>query len=157
MNAQTAPPNNEAEFRAQYERRIRQTYLNGVYIPKDLTDAFIQFNRLIDKDSKDKFISVPDTIAARKLHFSLGRWVTTNWGLYEGSRLSVFLNQLDLYHPDDMARFLIITYHRNLRRVPLDVKTLITELTEQRKELETNRKLKGEVLHEEVKKSKQKQ
>ncbi len=152
--AQTAPANNQSEFELQYERRIKKEYLNGVYIPKDLTDAFIQLNRLIDKDSKSKFKSVPDTLAARKLHFSLGRWMMHNWSFYEGSRLTVSLNRLNLHHPDDMARFVIIAYHRNLNRQPLEVKKLVTLLLEKRTQLEIERQLKGELIQQEVRKLK---
>lgn len=73
-----------------------------------------------------------------------------NWSFYEGSRLTVFLNGLGLYHPDDMARFIIITYHRSINRNPLEVKALITNLQEKRKATDQERLLKGQVIHQEV-------
>jgi len=133
-----------------YEWRIKQSYLNGTYIPKDLTDAFVQLHTLIDKASKEKFKNAPEDIVTKKLHFTLGRWIMVNWGFYEGSRLSAFLNEIQLYHPDDMARFLIITYHRSLNRKPLNVKDLVIALKRKRKMIEKERLLKGETLHEEI-------
>jgi hypothetical protein len=37
-----------------------------------------------------------------------------NWGFYEGSRLSHFLKEAGLEHPDDMARALVVCFHRSL-------------------------------------------
>ncbi len=144
------PANNAAQFEKQYKERIQKEYLDDVYIPKDLTDAFVQLNRLIDSASKEKFKKAPEDVVAQRLHFSLGRWMMHNWSFYEGSRLTVFLNGLGLYHPDDMARFIIITYHRSINRNPLEVKALITNLQEKRKATDQERLLKGQVIHQEV-------
>ena len=122
----------------------------GVYIPKDLTDVFVQLNSLIkDEKTKAAFKSFDEETAAKKLHFGFGRWMIHNWGFYEGSRLSVFLNQIGLHNPDDMATFLITTYHRNLNQKTLDVKALVESILEKRKEEEKQRKLQGEIIHEE--------
>lgn len=134
------PPETEAEFEKAYERRIRQTFLNGVYIPKDIGDAFKELNRLIDASSKKTFLSINAEQAAEKLHFSFGRWMVHNWGFYGGSRFTKYLNQINLYHPDDMSRFVIITYHRNLKRQPLEVKSLVEQLKAERAELEAEKK-----------------
>jgi len=143
------PPSTEDEFEKAYQKRITKEYINGVYIPKDLADSFIQLNQLIDKESKNKFKNMSEEDAARKLHFSLGRWIIYNWGFYEGSRLSVYLSNLGISHPDDMAQFVIITYHRNLNKNKLEVKELI-EYYENKKELEKQKKLdQGEVIYEE--------
>ena len=34
------PPENDSEFERQYKRNIQKDYLHGIYIPKDLADAF---------------------------------------------------------------------------------------------------------------------
>ncbi len=68
-----------------------------------------------------------------KLFFSLGRWIIYNWGFYDGSRLSDRLRKLGIYHPEDMAEFIIITYHRKMLQQPLNAKELIEQMTEKRK------------------------
>lgn len=143
------PPDTPAEYRKNYERRIRQEYLNGVYIPKDLTDAFVALNELIDEASRAKFKAVSEETAATKLHFSFGRWMIRNWGFYEGSRLSHFIREnLGIYHPDDMARFIIITYHRSLNRQPLEVKELL-KVFHEKQEREKQRLLEeGKIINE---------
>ena len=144
------PADTKAQYEAAYKKRIQKTYLNEVYIPADMAEAFAEFNRLIDKDSKKKFKSVPEDIAARKLHFSFGRWMTVNWSFYEGSRFSHYLKQVGVTHPDDMANFVIISYHRYLNKKPLAVKEQVAFYKEKRKaELEA-RKAQGTVIHSET-------
>jgi len=143
------PPSTEDEFEKAYNKRIQKDYLFGVYIPKDLTDAFVQLNRLIDKEGQAAFKTMGEADAVRKLHFSFGRWMIYNWGFYEGSRFSHYLKGLGIFNPDDMSRFVMLSYHRNLNRKPLNVKEQITQIQEMRKQ-ERDKKLKGgEILHEE--------
>ena len=40
------PPASEDKYEEEYQKRIKKDYLYGVYIPKDLADAFTQLNRL---------------------------------------------------------------------------------------------------------------
>ncbi len=145
------PAGNLTEYEKAYERRIRQTELYGVYIPKDLTDAFIQLNRKIDKESQVKFAAIPEVEAERKLFFSLGRWIIHNWGFYGGSRLSEYMkNNFQVYHPEDMASFIIFAYHRNLNRNPLDIKQLVEYFAEKKAAEEAAEKARGEVIYEET-------
>ena len=117
--------NYEKAFEKKYQERIRKPYLHGTYIPKDIADVFNSLNLLIDKKSRAKFKNIDEGIAVRKLFFSLGRWMIHNWEFYDGSRLSHYLHKFELYHPDDMARFIIIEYHRYLRKEPLKAKEVI--------------------------------
>ena len=146
--AQQKPASSPEEFDKRYEWRIQQDFLDGTYIPKDLTDVFVELNRLIDKPSQAKFKAASEKEVVHKLYFSLGRWMTVNWGFYEGSRLSEFLRQLELYHPEDMSRFLITTYHRNLNKSKLDVKELVLSLQEERTTAAKKRLEKGEVIEQ---------
>jgi len=146
------PPATEDEFEKAYQKRITREYVNGVYIPKDLADCFIQLNKLTDDESKIKFKKMSEEDAAKKLHFSLVRWMIYNWAFYEGSRLSYYLKNLGISHPDDMAQFIILTYHRNLNKNKLEVKALL-ELFAEKKENEKKKRLEeGEVIHEEKRK-----
>lgn len=144
------PADTQSEYEAAYKKRIQKPYLNNVYIPADMAEAFAEFNRLIDQESKQKFKRVPEDIAARKLHFSFGRWMTVNWSFYEGSRFSHYLKQVGVTHPDDMARFVIISYHRYLNKKPLDIKDQVTFYQEKRKSEMEARRSKGTVIHTET-------
>lgn len=145
-------PTSEDEFEIEYQKRIKKEYLDGVYIPKDLADCFIRLNMLTDEASKTKFKNMSEEEASTKLHFSLGRWMILNWSFYEGSRLSFYLKNLGISHPDDMAQFIIITYHRNLNKNQLNVKELIDHY-KAKQELQKKKRIEeGEVIYEETRK-----
>ncbi len=156
LNAQKEerPPQTREELEKAYQKRLTQEYINDVYIPKDLTDAFIQLNKLIDEPSRLKFKEVPEDVAAHKLHFSLGRWIAVNWGFYEGSRLAKFIRDIGIDDPDYMARFVIVSYHRNLNRKPLDVKSQVAAYQEIKEKEKEERLKNGEVIYETVRKKK---
>jgi hypothetical protein len=116
--AQT-PGDFEKERNAQYERNIKKERINGVYIPKDLMEAFDELISLSDKESIEKFTHASEDTIARKLHFGLGRWMNYNWKFYEGSRFSHYLKQLGVSHPDDMVQFVIVSFHRHLNQKDL--------------------------------------
>ncbi|MEO1514261.1 MAG: DUF6794 domain-containing protein [Bacteroidota bacterium] len=148
-SAQTIP-NNDKEFEEQYEKRIRKEYLfyPPVYIPRDLTDAFVNLNKLLEADARQKFRLMSEKDVEYKIFFSFGRWIIRNWGFYGGSRLSHFLKGLGLHHPEDMALFVMLTYHRNLNKKKLDVKDLLTYILDKRDKRNKERLLKGKVIHE---------
>lgn len=146
QNNDPKPPSTEEEFEKKYQQNIKKERLHGVYIPKDLADAFIQLNILIDKSSQTKFKNMEEAEAVKKLHFSFGRWITHNWSLYAGSRYSHYVKSVGIHHPEDMASFTILMYHRYLNKKKLDVKGYM-EAFKQKKEKEKQAKLKkGKVL-----------
>ena len=116
------------KYNSEYQKNIQKTHINGIYIPKDMADAFSELNRLISQDNKVLFKSEDEIEACRSLFFSLGRWITIKWQFYEGSRFSHYLNQVGIKHPDDMVFFTLILYHRHLSKKDLDVKNLVEQL-----------------------------
>ena len=116
-----------------YEWRIRQTRLEGVYIPKDLKDAMRRLTRLTTEESRQKFMSLPEGEAVKKLHFSFGRWVSLNWSFYRGSRFSKYLKDMGLTYPDDMSTFTLSVFHRDLLGQEWEVFPLIEQILEKRR------------------------
>ncbi len=135
--AQTTPDltlhNTRAEFEQNYKYRIEQKYLAGVYIPIDLPDAFKELNRLTDSSSRKTFMQLNEYQAEHKLFFSLTRWICTNWGLYEGSRIGQYLREAGISYPEDQAIALVLCWHRQLKNKPIDFKSLRDKLAEKRK------------------------
>jgi len=152
LSAQTAPASNADEYEAAYAKRITKEYIHGVYIPKDLADAFVSLNSLIEKQMQAKYKYMSEQDAVEKLHFSFGRWITYNWGFYEGSRMSHYLKGLGIHHPDDMARFVMLSYHRNLNKKTLDVKKQLEEIAEKKKRQIEKKLETGTILHTEKRK-----
>jgi hypothetical protein len=116
-----------------FQSNIRKTRINGVYIPKNLTEAFTELSALSSDNALLKFKNAPEEIVAKKLHFGLGRWMQVNWNFDEGSRLSKILIDYGITHPDDMVNFMLRSYHRNLNNVDQDINTRVKVYQEQRK------------------------
>ena len=76
---EVAPPATKSEYEQMYAQRIAQSKLAGVYIPKDIFDAFNELSRLTDTASRAKFKSMTEYEVEHKIFFSLGRWICTNW------------------------------------------------------------------------------
>jgi hypothetical protein len=124
--------NTRAEYEQNYKYRITQKYLAGVYIPIDLPDAFTELNRLTDSSSRKIFMQLNEYQAEHKLFFSLTRWICTNWGLYEGSRIGQYLREAGLSYPEDQATAIVICWHRSLNKDPIAFKILRDKLVEKR-------------------------
>ncbi|MBL7815380.1 MAG: hypothetical protein JNL70_10225 [Saprospiraceae bacterium] len=144
------PASSAADIKRNYEWRIQQSKISGQYIPKDIFDAFNELNRLTDAESRQKFMSMAENDAARKLYFSLGRWITTNWGLYEGSRLGHYLREAGVSFPEDQAMAIIVCWHRSLNKKDINFKQVKEILAARRKKEREERLKKMPVIKEEV-------
>ena len=142
-------PQNEAGFDSLYTRRIQLEEIDGVYIPRDLNDAFAELKRLSSPASLQKFQSATEDVARAKLHFGLGRWMIVNWGFYEGSRLSHYLKLAGLEHPDDMARVILVCFHRHLNQRELRFEEEVAFYQVQREKERLERENRKEVISEE--------
>jgi hypothetical protein len=137
----------EQEYQEEYEKRIQLEFINGKYIPTDLDDCFKELLRISDPKGIEIFKSGEEELVSRKLHFGLGRWMISNWSFYEGSRLSHYLKNLGIHHPDDMAQFIIVSFHRHLNGKELRIEDRVQVYQEKRlKEQEERMKIKKDTL-----------
>ena len=100
-----------------------------------MDQAYQELLALSSKESIEKFKNAEKEFVVGRLHYSLGRWMILNWNFYEGSRFSHHLTDLGLSHPDDMARFTLLTFHDHLNNVEIDTKVTVEKLVSERKEL----------------------
>jgi len=130
-----AKENSEAAkaFEKEYKKNIKLSKINDVYIPKTLGEAHRRLEKLSPPNSIAKFKMGEEKMVAEKLHFGIGRWMIVNWNFYGGSRISHLVKEKGVLHPDDMAQFILRTFHRKLNDKPLDEETLIEELSSARK------------------------
>lgn len=124
--------NTPEEYDSVYAVNIRLSTINGVYIPVDLDEAHEKLIELSPTESVESFRNADEIQVCEKLHFGIGRWMILNWNFYEGSRLSHALKQKGLLHPDDMAQFILRTFHRKLNKRESSYQQLIEELAEKR-------------------------
>ncbi len=123
-----------------YDSNIKKAYLNGVYIPSDLADSFKELIRLSPASSLERMAAAPERLAAKKLHLGLGKWMAHNWSFYEGSRFSAYLKSLGVSYPDDMIEYTIISLHRHLNQVDLEIEKRAKSYADKRKK-ELNERL----------------
>jgi len=123
-----AQSKSDAQYMKEYEARLRKEKIDRIYIPKDLEDAHRRMDEVMEDEAKLGFMRLSDEEAARKYHFVFGRWLIKNWSLDRGSRLSAYLREKGIFRADDMAKFLVQTYHRKLHMRPLMEDALLAEL-----------------------------
>ena len=124
----------EEAFEKQYEENIKLERINDVYIPIDIHDAFKQLDQISTPEGREKLIAGEEDVVADRLIFGLGKWIQLNWNLFEGSRFSHSLKQMGVSHPDDQARFTIISYYRYLKGDPLELESRAEKIFNQRKD-----------------------
>lgn len=116
-----------------YQVNILKSRINGVYIPKDLDDAFAELDRLSPPEALEKIRVEDEIFIAQKLHYGLGRWMAYNWNFDEGSRFSHYLKGLGLFYTQEMIDFVLISYHRYLNKKPQEVEVRVKQYIEKRK------------------------
>jgi hypothetical protein len=126
------PSNNRTEYKKNYEWRIKQATLGGMYIPKDIPDVFKQLIARSDTASLNSFKKMPETEAVNYQMDRLGMLMLKSWDFYEGSRISNHLRELGVTNPEDMSFFLLLTFHRNLNNKPLDIKPIVEKIKKYR-------------------------
>ncbi len=149
VNAQD-PIADEETFEQRYSRNIKKSRINGVYIPKDLDEAMDEIEALSSEEAIAKFKSGEESLVSRRLHFGLGRWMIYNWNFYEGSRFSHYCKELGIAHPDDMARFVIVSLHRELNGKDLNIDGQVRQFQEERNKKREQKESEAKLLKEET-------
>lgn len=113
-----------------YQARISLDKIDGVYIPRDLYDAFKELDKLMDEDAKAAFMAFSDAEVDRRTHGTLGVWIEHKWSMAEGSRLSEYFRKMKVPHYDYMIGIIIQSYHRHLHQRDLDIKGQVIRFRE---------------------------
>jgi len=141
-------PSNRAAFEKEYASRIKKEYLFGTYIPKDIEDAINQLNKKLDPSAIRQFTNFSEEQV--KIKGGLKLWILNNWGFTYGSRLSHYIKELGIFHPDDMAEFVMISYHRRLNNKDLSIKDQVNNYVDKRSKLKEERDKKSVIIKEEI-------
>jgi hypothetical protein len=83
------------------------------YVPKDLDDALKQLDLLLGDKGRAEVQSAKESDMIQ-YHMGIGMWMRNNWGLWAGSRLAQYFNQIGIRHPDDMTGIIFDSYWRKL-------------------------------------------
>ena len=105
-----------------YQVRIKESKLDGMYIPKDINDVYRELDKLMDDEAKKTFMAFSDQEVDAKTHATLGAWLENKWSLSEGSRLSEWFRKLQVPHYEYMIGIIITSYHRHLHEKDIKLK-----------------------------------
>ena len=95
--------------------------IDGVYIPKDLNDAIAELDKDFPDSLKIEIRKMTEDDFSARYHMGTGMWMRNNWGLWSGSRLSRYFNNLEVYHPDDMSGIILSSFYRSLTNQPIEL------------------------------------
>jgi len=99
------------EQRAERERRMTAEKIDGVYIPRDLGECFVELDRLLSEIDKNEMRALPKQRDMIQYHLSLGMWMRNNWGLWGGSRLYKYFQDKALTDPEEMSSIVLFYYY----------------------------------------------
>lgn len=122
----------EDKWRAEDKVRYSTDTLRGVYIPKDLEDCFKQIDSFWNDTVKNEVRTMTSSEFGGNTHFGIGLWMRNNWQLWGGSRLSKYMNDLGIYHPDNMSGTILSLYYKYLTEEEFDLAKEIEKIKEQR-------------------------
>jgi len=141
-------PSNRVAFEKEYASRIKKEYLFGTYIPKDIEDAIVQLNKKLEPTAIRQFTNFSEEQV--KIKGGLKLWILNNWGFTYGSRLSHYIKELGIFHPDDMAEFVMISYHRKLKNKDLNIKDQVQYYADKRSKMKEERNKNSVIIKEEI-------
>lgn len=95
----------------EYQENSTKDTINGVYIPLDLHDCFLQLDKVLMIEQRNQINNLPDKDATRELHNTIGKWIRDNWELWRGSRLLTWFKSKKVAHPDRISAFILKYYY----------------------------------------------
>jgi hypothetical protein len=99
------------EERETYKNRIVADSINGLYIPKNLEECFLELNKLLKPKEIEAIKNLKDRNETILYHHGFGTWLRNNWGLWGGSRLQKYLIGKRLTDPDSMSSTILEFYY----------------------------------------------
>jgi hypothetical protein len=113
-NDQIARQEKQAEIledRKGRETRMTLEKIDGVYIPKDLGECFIELDKLLSEIDKKEMKDKPKREDMILYHLTLGMWMRNNWGLHGGSRLLKYFYGKGIRDPEEMSTIVLFYYY----------------------------------------------
>lgn len=109
-------------------------------IPKNINECFNVLTEIFEQSKEEDrtwFKKSTEDEVSSNMHHDLGRWMRNTWGLWtKNTELFEILNNMGLWHADDMSTFIIVSYHRFINGKDLGFKEQIDRFIEYWKEYE---------------------
>jgi hypothetical protein len=101
----------QEQEKKEYLLKLQNDTINGVYIPQNLEDCFVQLDKILSEDDKNTIKKLANKEETIQYHHGLGMWLRNNWGLWGGSRLQTYFLNGKINHPDDMSALILEYYY----------------------------------------------
>jgi hypothetical protein len=95
----------------EYILKTEQDSINGIYIPKNLEECFLELDRLLSEEDRNTIKELKDKKETIKYHHGLGTLIRNMWGLWGGSRLQALFIKKNVHHPDEMSYIILEFYY----------------------------------------------
>ena len=95
----------------KYQQRLTLETINGVYIPANLGECFVELDKKLSEVDKNEMRALARRDDMIRYHLGLGMWMRNNWSLWGGSRLQKYFSDRGVRHPDEMSSVVLYHYH----------------------------------------------
>jgi len=82
-------------------------------IPNNLEECFAELEKQFGEDMVTAFREEKEEDLP-KYHFGTGMGIRNGWGLWAGSQLAKYFEEMGIFHPDDMSAIILTSFHRRL-------------------------------------------
>lgn len=89
-----------------------------VEIPRNLEEAHAQLMKLFPKEEIERITQMASEDEMSIYHFGAGMGIRNSWGLWHGSRLAKYFNDLGIKHADDMSGIILGTFWCRIHEQP---------------------------------------
>ncbi len=103
-------------------------YINGIYIPENLSQCFKQLDNMLGDNNIHEIKSKSETEFLTNSHFNIGLWIRNNWGLWQGSRLYYYFETKGISEPDNISSIILTSYYRNIKGHKIKLEEQINKL-----------------------------
>ena len=84
------------------------------YIPRNLEECFAELKKILTKEQLEEFKTQKDHAVVHNHHLVLGLWIRDNWGLWDGSRLTKYFENIGVFYPIYMSCIILTSFHCHL-------------------------------------------
>jgi len=100
----------ESREEEEYQKKFQLDSINGVYIPKNIKECFLELDKLLSKEDIKKIKELKNKSETIEYHHSIGLWIRNNWGLWGGSRFQLYMHDRMKDEPDGMSAMILEFY-----------------------------------------------
>lgn len=89
-------------------------------IPTNLDECIAKI-KIIAPQVIKMFEDCDDECITASYHFSLGKYLRNNWGLWKTNKLTKYFNDIGIIHADDMSGIILTSIYRVLHNKDMDL------------------------------------